>query len=190
MLDPMIAKGVQLVGLDVDGVMTDGGVYVGTTGGQPVELKRFDIRDSIGIRFLRAAGIKVVVVSGRYSDATTLRAEELGVDDVIQDDRALKLSAFEAVLARMEVGVRDCAFVGDDLPDLPILRRVGLAVAVANAMPEVLAVADYTTDASGGRGAVREFATELLRARGQWEDVKHRYLAERGDAVGPGIDVV
>lgn len=186
MVDPLIAKRVRLVGLDVDGVMTDGGVYVGTAGGQPVELKRFDIRDSIGIRFLRAAGIKVVVISGRYSEATTLRAEELGVDEVIQDDRARKLAAFEALLARLEVVARDCAFVGDDLPDLPIMRRVGLAVAVANAMPEVLAVADHITEAGGGRGAVREFAAELLHARGQWEQVMQRYLAERGDPVGRG----
>jgi 3-deoxy-D-manno-octulosonate 8-phosphate phosphatase (KDO 8-P phosphatase) len=187
MLDPLIAKRVQLVGLDVDGVMTDGGVYVGVAGGEAVELKRFDIRDNIGIRFLRVAGVKVVVVSGRVSEATRVRCEELGVDAVIQDDQAQKLSGFLEVLSRFGTRIKDCAFVGDDLPDLPIMRRVGLAVAVANAMPEILAVSDYRTEASGGRGAIREFAEELLRARGQWEDVLHQYLAERGDRVGRGI---
>ncbi len=189
MLDPLIAKRVQLVGLDVDGVMTDGGVYMGEVASQPVELKRFDIRDNIGVRFLRAAGIKVVIVSGRVSPATRLRAEDLGVDEVIQDDQAQKLPAFEEMLSRFGVRIKDCAFVGDDLPDLPILRRVGLAVAVANATTEVLAAADYTTEASGGRGAVREFAEELLRARDQWEEVMQRYLAERGDVAGRSLGV-
>jgi 3-deoxy-D-manno-octulosonate 8-phosphate phosphatase (KDO 8-P phosphatase) len=187
MLDPLIAKRVQLVGFDVDGVMTDGGVYLGTAGDEPVELKRFDIRDSIGVRFLRAAGIKVVVSSGRVSSATRIRAEELGVDAVVQDHQAQKLSGFERALNQLGVRIKDSAFVGDDLPDLPIMRRVGLAVAVANAMPEVLALADYTTEAGGGRGAVREFAEELLKAREQWEEVMHNYLAERGDLLGRGI---
>lgn len=187
MLDPVTAKRIRLVGLDVDGVMTDGGVYLGTAGGEPVELKRFDIRDDIAIRFLRVAGIKVVICSGRVSQATRIRAAEVGVDAVVQDDRAQKLLGFEQVLSQLGVRIEDTAFIGDDLPDLPIMRRVGLAVAVANAMPEILTVADHTTEASGGRGAIREFAEQLLRARGQWDGVVHDYLVDRGDVVARGI---
>jgi 3-deoxy-D-manno-octulosonate 8-phosphate phosphatase (KDO 8-P phosphatase) len=180
-LDPITARRIRLVGFDVDGVMTDGGVYVGVAGGQPVELKRFDIQDNIGIRLLRAAGVKVMVLSGRVSDATRLRVEELGVDDVIQDDLARKLPAFERVLAREGLGFAEAAFMGDDLPDLPLLARVGLPVAVRNAIPEVKRVARFTTEAVGGRGAVREFAETFLKARGQWEDQVQQYLTERGE---------
>ena len=95
MIDPALARRIRLVGLDVDGVLTDGGVYVGHTGDQPVELKRFQIQDGLGLRLLAAAGIRIVLVSGRPSEATTLRARELHVDEVIQDEGARKLAAFE-----------------------------------------------------------------------------------------------
>jgi len=180
-LEPLKAKRVRLVGLDVDGVLTDGGVYVGLVHGQPTELKRFDIQDGIGIHLLRGAGLKVIVLSGRRSSATDLRAEEVGVDAVVQDDRARKLPAFEELLDRFAVRMEEAAFLGDDLPDLPVLQRVGLPVAVANAAPDVKAVVQHTTVAPGGRGAVREFAEELLRARGEWETVVQAYLAARGE---------
>jgi 3-deoxy-D-manno-octulosonate 8-phosphate phosphatase (KDO 8-P phosphatase) len=183
-LEPLIARRIRLVGLDVDGVMTDGGVYIGTTGGQEVELKRFDIQDNVGVKLLRAAGIRIVVVSGRFSQSTVLRAAELDVDEVAQDDLARKLPAFEGMLLRMGIRMEDAAFIGDDLPDLPVLRRVGLAVAVANATAHVRAVAQLVTTASGGHGAVREFAEVLLRARGEWDEVVQRYLEERGESIG------
>lgn len=181
MLEPQAAKRVRLVGLDVDGVMTDAGVYVGLMDGRPVEFKRFDIQDGVGVHLLRGAGIRVIVLSGRRSDASRLRAEELGIDDIVQDDRARKLPAFEQLLSKYGLRMEDAAFVGDDLPDLPVLRRVGLPVAVANAVPDVLAVAHHVTHAHGGRGAIREFAEELLRARQEWETVLQAYLTERGD---------
>ena len=181
MIDPALARRITLVGFDVDGVMTDGGVYVGRVADHAVELKRFDIQDGIGVRLLRMAGLTVVLVSGRVSEATALRARELQVDEVIQDDRAAKLPAFEALLARRGAGWDACAFLGDDLPDLPLLRRVALPAAVANAVPEVRAAARVVTGASGGRGAVREFADALLRARGELDGLVERYLQERGD---------
>lgn len=187
MLEPLLAKRIQLVGLDVDGVLTDGGVYVGGDQGVPIELKRFDIRDGIGILLLRAAGLRVVIVSGRVSEATRIRAEELGIDEIVQDDFAQKLPPFEAMLERANVRIEDAAFLGDDLPDIPILRRVGLPATVPDAAPEVRQLARYTTEARGGRGAVREFAEALLHARGQWDGAVARYLAERGETHPPRL---
>ncbi len=183
MLQPLVAKRIRLVGLDVDGVMTDAGVYIGQGADGPVELKRFNVQDSIGIKLLMACGIKVVVVSGRFSRATDLRAEELGIEEVVQDPRAVKLPAFQEMLDRAGVRLEDAAFMGDDLPDIPVLRRVGVAAAPQNSVPEVREIVDLVTQAAGGQGAVREFAEALLRARGQWEDALRHYLGERGDDV-------
>lgn len=186
MIDPALARRVRLVGLDVDGVLTDGAVYLGLAGQAPVELKRFDIQDGVGIRLLQDAGLEVAIISGRTSPATTLRAGELGIEIVVQDDAARKLPALQSLLARTGVTLEEVAFLADDLPDLPILERVGLPVAVCNAVPEVRAVSKYTTAAPGGRGAVREFAQALLEARGEWHAVVRRYLAER---MGNGPEV-
>ena len=179
MIDPSLARRIQLIGLDVDGVLTDGGIYIGQVGDHPVEFKRFDIQDGLGIKFLRQAGLTVVFASARRSDATDQRARELKVDEVVQDNK--KLPALAAVLARRSVSWEHVAFVGDDLPDLPVLRRVGLPIAVANAVPEVRQVAAHVTEAAGGRGAVREVAEGLLKARGQWDGLLEAYLTERGD---------
>jgi 3-deoxy-D-manno-octulosonate 8-phosphate phosphatase (KDO 8-P phosphatase) len=178
-----VASALRLVGFDVDGVLTDGGVYVGGVADHPVEFKRFDIQDGLGVLMLRAAGIAVVLVSGRQSEATTIRAREIGVDDVIQDDAAHKLPAFQAIMARHGVGFDACGFAGDDLADIPLLSRVALPIAVANAVPEVKAMAVYETRTPGGRGAVREVAEAILKTRGVWDDLVHDYLAERDDAV-------
>jgi len=189
MIDRALAERIRLVGLDVDGVLTDGGVYVGHAGDQPIELKRFQIQDGLGLRLLAAAGIRIVLVSGRPSEATTARARELHVDEVIQDEGARKLPAFSAMLERRAIGWADCCFVGDDLPDLPLLRRVGLPVAVANAVPEVRAAARLVTSHPGGSGAVREVAEAILRARDAWDALLTDYLRQRGEAdaaVRPG----
>jgi len=182
MIDSALARRIRLVGLDVDGVLTDGAVFIGQIQGQRVEMKRFDIQDGLGVKLLRQAGIAVVIVSGRQSEATTLRAQEIGVDELVQDGAARKLPAFEAILSRRLVKWDECAFVGDDIADLPLLRRVALPVAVANAVPEVHALARYVTRAAGGQGAVRETAEVILRARGVWEELLNEYLRERGDA--------
>ena len=153
MLDAALARRLKLVGFDVDGVLTDNGLYVGMVGDHPVEFKRFHIQDGLGVRMLRAAGLAVVWVSGRESAATALRARELAVDELIQEPTARKLPVFEALLARRGLAWHECAFVGDDLADLPVLARVGLPVAVANGVPEVQAAARLVTTVPGGLGA-------------------------------------
>ncbi len=179
MLDTTLARRLKLVGFDVDGVLTDNGVYVGLVGDHPVEFKRFHIHDGLGVRMLRAAGLVVVWVSARRSDATDLRARELKVDEVVQDNK--KLPAFEALLARRGLAWGECAFVGDDLPDLPLLTRVGLPIAVANAVSEAKAAARVVTTLAGGQGAVREVAELILQARGEWQALVTTYFQERGD---------
>ncbi|HET7229945.1 MAG TPA: HAD family hydrolase [Longimicrobium sp.] len=175
-----LAKRIRLVVLDVDGVMTDGGVYLGATAsGEPVELKRFDIQDGLGIRLMKEAGIQVSIVTGRESHAVALRAKELEIDDVYQDRTAAKLKIVTELLERLEIGWDETAFVGDDLPDLPILRRVGLPAVVGNATSDARATAVWAAEKEGGRGAVREFAEALLTARGEWAERVEAYVAER-----------
>lgn len=181
-IDAALARRLKLVGLDVDGVLTDNGVYIGMVGDHPVEFKRFHIQDGIGVRMLRSAGLVVAWVSGRESAATAVRARELGVDELIQDSKARKLPAFEGLLARRGLGWEECAFVGDDLADLPLLARVGLPIAVVNGVAEVKATARLVTTVPGGQGAVREVAELILKARGQWEGLVDKFFVERGDA--------
>lgn len=182
MIEPAVARRIKLVGFDVDGTMTDGGIYVGVDGGgKAIELKRFDIQDGMGITLLRAAGLPVIVITGRGGDAARVRTEELAVDEFIADASARKLPAFEGVLQRRGIRWEEACFIGDDLADLPILRRVALPVAVANAAPEVRETARHATALGGGRGALREFAEAFLKARGVWTEVVRNYLRERGD---------
>lgn len=177
MIAPAAAKRVKFVGLDVDGVMTDGGVYLGDADGKRVELKRYDIQDGLGIVLLRGAGIKVGIITGRESESVRLRAEELKVDAVAQDSKARKLSALTKMLAELAIDPAEAAFVGDDLPDLAVLRKVGMSVAVANASKEVKEIANVHLTREGGCGAVREFAELLLTARGEWSAAVERYVA-------------
>ncbi|HEX6434675.1 MAG TPA: HAD hydrolase family protein [Gemmatimonadales bacterium] len=173
------ARRVRLLGLDVDGVLTDNGVYIGPVAGNRVELKRFDIQDGLGLILLKSAGLPVVWVSGRSSEATVLRASELRVEELLQVPGPRKAAAFAQVLERRGIAWEEVAFVGDDLADLPILRRVGLPIAVANAVAEVKQVAAYVTQATGGHGAVREVVEALLRSRGEWADILERYFTEQ-----------
>jgi 3-deoxy-D-manno-octulosonate 8-phosphate phosphatase (KDO 8-P phosphatase) len=174
-----LARRIRLLGLDVDGVLTDNGVYIGPVEGIRVELKRFDIQDGLGLILLKTAGLPVVWVSGRSSEATVLRAAELRVDELLQVPGPRKAAAFGESLSRRGIGWEDVAFVGDDLADLPILRRVGLPIAVANAVPEVKQAAGYVTRAAGGHGAVREVVELLLQGRGEWPQILERYFAEQ-----------
>jgi 3-deoxy-D-manno-octulosonate 8-phosphate phosphatase (KDO 8-P phosphatase) len=185
---PAKARRVRLLGLDVDGVLTDNGVYIGPVAGERVEFKRFDIQDGLGLILLRTANIPVVWLSGRSSEATALRATELRVTELLQVPGPRKAAAFQEVLDRHGIGWEEVAFVGDDLADLPILRRVGLPIAVANAVTEVKEVAAYTTRAQGGHGAVREVIELLLRARGEWAEILERYFSgqiEKAERVSP-----
>lgn len=174
-----LARSVRVVVIDVDGVLTDNGVYIGATeSGERVELKRFDIMDGLGIKMLQWSGLRVVLVSGRESAASRIRADELGVE-VRQVAGGYKVPLVAEVLEEADAGWDALAMVADDLADLPVMRRAGLPVAVANAAPELHAEARWTTRSSGGRGAVREFAEELLKARGQWSGLVEAYRRSR-----------
>jgi len=179
---PEVARRIRLVGLDVDGVLTDGGIYIGSVGSEPHEFKRYDIQDGLGIHFLRKAGIRVAIVTGRVSESVRIRARELEIDDVAQDNSAFKLPAFMKMLERHRLQPGEAAFIGDDFPDMALLKIVGLPVAVGNAVPEVRAVCTLKLTRPGGAGAVREFAELLLKARGEWKSVSDAYVAERSGA--------
>ena len=165
-------KRVRLFLCDVDGVLTDGSIFIG---GER-EFKRFNIRDGLGIVLARRAGLKVGWVSARPSLATKLRAEELKVDFLVQQgDNISKTAAIEQLLAQEKLGWNDVCFVGDDIIDLGPLTRAGLSVAVGDAMPEAKAAAHYVTKAAGGRGAVREAIELILRAQGKWQPFVEKY---------------
>ena len=151
---------IRLVAFDVDGVFTDGRFYLSNDG---VESKSFNTQDGFGIRQLINAGIQVAVISGRKSAAVEQRMAELGVNHVVQGCRD-KVAALDDICASQQLTTNQCAFVGDDVPDLPLLNAVGFSIAVANAVPEVREQCDYTTTASGGLGAVREVCELVLAA--------------------------
>ena len=178
-IDPAKASRVRIMALDVDGVLTDNGIWIGPVAGERVELKRFDIQDGLGLLLLRAAGIPVIWLSGRHSAATEMRADELQVDEMLHVAGPAKLEALDAVRARRGLAWEDLVYVGDDLADLQVMRRVGLPIAVANAVAEIRAVADCVTGTPGGHGAVREIVEALLKARGVWPEMLERYFTER-----------
>jgi 3-deoxy-D-manno-octulosonate 8-phosphate phosphatase (KDO 8-P phosphatase) len=178
-IDPALAKSIRLVAFDVDGVMTDGGIYLGDVDGRRLEFKRYEIQDGLGIAMLRLVHLPVAIVTGRVSESVRLRAQELGVDDVAQDPDGHKLAGFMRILERHGIAPAETAFVGDDFPDVSLLRLVGLPVAVGNAVPEVRALCRHHLTRHGGRGAVREFVEDLLKARGDWETAWTRYVDAR-----------
>lgn len=151
---------IRLVAFDVDGVFTDGRFYLSNDG---VESKSFNTQDGFGVRQLINAGLEVAVISGRQSQAVEQRMAELGVQHVIQGCRD-KVAALDDLCAELRVTPEQCAYVGDDIPDLPLLNAVGYSIAVANAVPEVRDQCDYTTAARGGFGAVREICEMVLNA--------------------------
>lgn len=155
------ARSVRLAIFDVDGVMTDGTLYIGAQG---ESFKAFNILDGHGMKMLQSAGIVTAIISGRSSEAVERRAAELAIAHVLQGC-ADKVASFEALRAQLGVEAAACSFMGDDLPDLAVMRRCGFAVAVANAVEPVKQAAHYVTRASGGRGAVREFCDLVLGAR-------------------------
>lgn len=182
-IDPAMARRIKVVGLDVDGVLTDGGVYLGAAVHEgttiPFELKRYDIQDGLGMAMMRECGMKLVIITGRVSESVAQRARELRVDVCIQDPEARKLPALQRVCEELHCTLDEVAFVGDDLPDLGVMRAVGLPVAVGNCVPEVARAAHLRLNAHGGRGAVREFAEALLTARGEWTAAVERYVQRR-----------
>ncbi len=163
---------IELLVLDVDGVLTDGRIIIHADGG---ESKCFHILDGHGIRMWQRAGLKVALLSGRLSQATARRAEELQITQVVQDCH-FKLPALKQLLKDLRVPAERAAYVGDDLMDLPAVRHVGFGVAVANAVDELKEHADYVTTRAGGQGAVREVIEHILKSSGRWQSLMERYL--------------
>ncbi len=155
---------IRLLVLDVDGVMTDGRIYLD---GRGEEIKVFDVKDGYGLSRLMRAGVEVAIITGRSSPAVARRAEELGINEVHQGV-ADKGALLDEILRKRGLDQAEVCCVGDDLPDLPLLNRAGLAVAVADAAAEVRAAATLITKSKGGRGAVREVCELILSAGGLW----------------------
>ena len=163
---------VKLFLCDVDGVLTDGSIFIG---GER-EVKRFNIRDGLGLVLARRAGLKIGWVSARPSEATKLRADELKIHFLIQQgDKLSKSGVIEELLAAEKIGWDEVCFMGDDVVDLGPLAKAGVGVAVADARPEAKAAADFVTQADGGRGAVRETVEMILKAQGKWEEAIEIY---------------
>ncbi|NPV03240.1 MAG: HAD hydrolase family protein [Syntrophaceae bacterium] len=171
-LEEKIRK-VSVLILDVDGVLTDGGIVIGDDG---QETKSFHVRDGHGLKMIQRAGIEVMFLTGRKSRVVEHRARELGVRKVYQG--ALdKLAVFEEILHAGGLTPGQVAYMGDDVVDLPVLRRAGFSVTVADAHEEVLRAVDLVTQNPGGRGAVREVCEMILKVQGKWQDVMERYRA-------------
>ncbi len=165
-------QSIRLLLLDVDGVMTDGRIIFDSNG---VESKFFNVKDGHGIKMVQRAGIEVGIISGRGSVVVSNRAAELGISLVYQ--KALdKLTPYQEILERTELTDAQVAFMGDDVIDIPVLRRVGFAVAPADAVDDVFPYVHFTTRNRGGWGAVREVCDLLLRGQGKWDDITARYF--------------
>ena len=165
-------KKVKLVIFDNDGVLTDGRIVYGDYGD---ELKFFDVQDGHGMVMLHRAGLRTVILSAKKSKINRKRAKELMISEVFE--KAVdKLKVYEKILKKFKVAPEEICYVGDDLIDLPVMRRVGVAAAVSNAVDEVKEAAHYVTQKSGGRGAVREVADLLLKTQGLWIQVTEKYF--------------
>lgn len=163
---------IELLLLDVDGVMTDGRIIWDAHG---VETKAFNVKDGHGIKLVQRAGIQVGIITGRTSPVVDLRAKELGID-ILYQGALKKLDSYLDIKQRTGLEDRQIAYMGDDVIDVPVMRRVGFAAAPADALPEVAALADYVARCNGGMGAVRELCDLLLKARGVWQElVADRY---------------
>src|SRR5262245_11136069 len=166
---------IDLLILDVDGVLTGGDIIYSDDGR---EWKRFHVRDGSALTFWHLAGKRSAILSGRTSGIVQRRAKEIGIGLVVQG-AADKLANFRALLEQIAIDPRQVCYIGDDLPDLPVLRACGLAIAVADGCREVIAAAHHTTHAPGGRGAVREVVELVLRAQGHWAKIVQRYGIEK-----------
>ncbi len=166
-------RDIRLLCCDVDGVLTDGSVYLGNDG---EELKAFNIKDGFGLRALQRCGVEVALITGRQSNLVARRAQELGIRHVFQGN-ADKRGALADLLARLQLQAAQVAHVGDDWPDMALFSRVGLAIAVADAHPGVRDAAHWVTQADGGRGAVREICDRLLQAQGHYARLYEEYRA-------------
>lgn len=170
------ARKIKLLLMDVDGVMTDGRIYyVPTAKGGLLETKTFDCRDGLGIRFAHAAGLKTGIISGRGSPVIAHRARDLGMH-YLQQNVLDKISPYQKIVRAAKLRDAQVAYIGDDIVDLPILKRVGLAVSVANGDPALRRIIHFRTRAAGGQGAVREVVELILAAQGKLDDILARFL--------------
>ncbi len=171
------ARHIQVLALDVDGILSDGRLIFSNNG---EETKAFDVRDGLGMKLVQDCGVKIVIITGRTSNIVKQRMDSLGVDLVVQgrEDKGIALAE-----ACRQLGVQptDCAYMGDDWPDLGALAMAGLAVTVPNAHHEVRRRVHLVTQASGGRGAVRELCDVILQAKGQYDTMLQHFLAVRGE---------
>ena len=165
------AKKIKLLLLDVDGVLTDGRVIIGNYGD---ELKKFDIKDGLGVVFMRRCGIRCAIITAQSSKIVKTRAKQLGIEKIYQNH--YKIKSLKDIKKRFGVEEDEICFIGDDLIDIPILKRIGLAVSVPNSVPEVREVAHYVTEKTGGAGAVREVCDMILKAQGKWEELTKEYF--------------
>jgi 3-deoxy-D-manno-octulosonate 8-phosphate phosphatase (KDO 8-P phosphatase) len=165
------SKNIQVLLMDVDGTLTDGSVtLLSQTDGSALEIKTFDAHDGQGLTLAVTAGLRTGVITGRSSAALRRRCKELDIE-FVYEKQGHKIAAYEDVLRRTGVQESEVAFLGDDLPDLMIMKRVGLAVAVRNATVDVRRAAHYTTKATGGKGAARELVEIILKSKGIWEEM-------------------
>lgn len=171
------AKKIRVLLFDVDGVLTDGRIWLlSRRDGTASEIKGFSAYDGAGLKLARAAGLRTGLITGRESSAVAQRARECEIEFVYQR-KATKIESYEEILRITGADEKEVAYVGDDLPDLSILKRVGLAVAVANAAPEVKSAAHYVTSRSGGDGAVREVVEIIVKAQGKWAEASENAKA-------------
>jgi 3-deoxy-D-manno-octulosonate 8-phosphate phosphatase (KDO 8-P phosphatase) len=171
------ARKIRVLLMDVDGTMTSGTVCLQSfPDGSVAEMKMFDAHDGAGIKLAGIMGIRTGLITGRDSTATTRRARESSMEFVVQG-QPKKLEAYKAILVRAGVSDEEVAYVGDDLPDLPLLERAGLAVAVANAVVEVKRAAHYITTVEGGKGAIREVVELILKSQGRWKKAVPQAIA-------------
>jgi len=164
---------IKLLLSDVDGVLTDGGISFDNNG---VESKQFHIKDGLGIKMWQRAGFRFGILTARTSHIVKVRSAELGIDIVRQGFEA-KLPTAETLAQSMNLSFEEICYIGDDLTDLPVIRAVGLGVAVADAVPELLSAADLVTQKAGGQGAVRELVERILRSTGRWDDLVQQYYS-------------
>ena len=164
-------KRIKLLLLDVDGVLTDGGIIYNDNG---AETKVFNVKDGLGIKLLMEAGIHIGIVTGRRSKALYSRCKDLGIN-LIYDGVGNKIDVLDALLDQTGVSAEEVAFIGDDLPDLGLMKMIGLSIAVGDANKTILDNADMVTSAKGGHGAVREACEAILKAKGLWENILERF---------------
>lgn len=163
---------IKLLLLDVDGVMTDGRIIYDNEGG---ETKAFDVKDGHGLKLIQRAGIKVGIITGRQSKVVERRAAELGIEIVYQAAK-VKLEPFQEILDTLSLSAEEVAYVGDDIVDLPVMRQVGFAATVADAVDDVKPFCTYVAKRCGGRGAVREICDYILKESGRWAAVAQHYF--------------